>query len=94
MKNGSVIKKTEDMKTCGRCTVNEEVKYCEVGGRGVEVDGDKLDSERVTIGKERRVGVHGREAGYVRVRDVRGGGVEREHAADDDEVGRRVVRRR
>ena len=86
---------TEDIKTCVRCKVNEEVTSGEVGGgRGAEVDGDKLDLEPSEGGQERRVGVHGQEAGYVRVRDVRGGGVERKQAADDDEVGRRVVRRR
>ena len=39
-------------------------------------------------GKERRAGTHGQEAGHVRVRDVRGGGVERWQATDDDEVDR------
>ena len=62
-----MIKITEDIKTCVRCTVNEEVTYCEVGGeKEAEVDGDKLDSERVTMEKEIRFGVHGREAECVR----------------------------
>ena len=53
MKNGRVIKKTEDIKTCVRCTVDEEVTSGEVGRR-----------ER-SRGRRRRVGL-GTKRGWGR----------------------------